>query len=224
MTRRSVNVYPIFERLWHWSQALLIIVLLFTGMGLNGLHSILPFGPAVMIHTIAALMLLALWLFATFWLFTTGTWRQFVPRLDGMLEVARFYAYGVFRGESHPYRKIYWRKHNPLQAATYFALKWFVFPTIWISGLAYLSYNLWEDRAGAVQAITVVANLHLLAGYVIAAFVIIHVYLLTIGHGFRAHVKPMITGYDEVDLTPEQEAYLETNEPGRIRPNDTRVR
>ena len=75
MTKRIVNVYPVFERLWHWSQALLIIVLLFTGMGLNGLHSLLPFGPAVMIHTIAALMLLALWIFATFWLFTTGTWR-----------------------------------------------------------------------------------------------------------------------------------------------------
>ena len=141
-----------------------------------------------------------------------------------MLEVARFYAYGVFRGESHPYRKLYWRKHNPLQAATYFALKWFVFPAIWISGLAYLSYNVWEDMAGAAKAIALIANLHLLAGYVIAAFVIIHVYLLTIGHGFRAHVKPMITGYDEVDLTPEQEAYLETNEPGRIRPVDASVR
>lgn len=218
MAKRTVNVFPLFERFWHWTQAALIFVLMFTGFGLNGVHSLIPFGPAVMLHTIAALCLLGVWIFATFWLFTTGTWKQFIPKIEGMLEVARFYAYGVFKGEHHPYRKILWRKHNPLQAATYFALKWFVFPVVWVTGLLYLSYNFWEDWAQSTWIITVVANLHLLTGYVVAAFVIVHVYLLTVGHGFRAHVRPMITGYDEVDLTPEQEAYLETNEPERIRP------
>ena len=53
-------------------------------MGLNGLHSVIPFGPAVMLHTIAALALLALWIFCTFWLFTTGTWKQFIPKIEGM--------------------------------------------------------------------------------------------------------------------------------------------
>ncbi len=217
MAKRCVKVYPRFERFWHWSQVLLISALLFTGFGLNGLHGILPFGPTVMLHTITALALLALWIFATFWLFTTGTWRQFIPRIDGMLQVARFYAYGVFKGEEHPYDKVLWRKHNPLQAATYFALKWFVFPAVWVTGLLYLTYNAWADMvAGSTAIIAVVANLHLLAGYVIAAFIIVHVYLLTVGHGFRSHVKPMITGYDEIDLTPEQEAYLETNEPQRL--------
>lgn len=221
MSKRIVKVYPIFERFWHWSQVLLILTLLFTGLGLNGVHSALPFGPAVMLHTMAALALLCLWIFATFWLFTTGTWKQFVPTLDGLVQVARYYAWGVFRGEDHPYQKIYWRKHNPLQAATYFALKWFVFPAIWGTGLLYLTYNLWEAAPNAGLWITVVANLHILAAYVIAAFVVVHVYLLTLGHGFRSHVKPMVTGYDEIDLTPEQEAYLETNEPGRILPPGT---
>ncbi len=218
MTKRCVKVYPRFERFWHWSQMTLILALLFTGMGLNGLHSLIPFGPAVMLHTIIAFALMALWVFAAFWLFTTGTWRQFIPTTEGMFQVARFYAYGVFKGEEHPYRKIFWRKHNPLQAATYFFLKWVIFPVIWITGLAYLSYNFWGTGAEGAQALWVVSNLHLLTAYVIVVFVIVHVYLLTVGHGFRQHVKPMITGYDDIDLTPEQEAYLETNEPGRLKP------
>ncbi|MDF1871158.1 cytochrome b/b6 domain-containing protein [Vannielia sp.] len=218
MSRRCVKVYPVFERFWHWTQVLLITILLITGMGLHGMHHLLPFGPAVMIHTITALTLLALWIFATFWLFTTGTWKQFIPRIEGMIEVARFYAWGVFRGEKHPYKKLFWRKHNPLQAATYFGLKWFVFPAIWGTGLLYLGYALWEDAiADSSWWLSVVANLHLLAAYVIAAFIIVHVYLLTVGHGFRSHVRPMVTGYDEIELTAEQEAYLETNEPERLR-------
>ncbi|MBW2259927.1 MAG: cytochrome B, partial [Deltaproteobacteria bacterium] len=34
---------------------------------------------------------------------------------------------------------------------------------------------------------------------------------------FKEHVMPMISGFDEVDLTPEEEAYLEKDEPGHIR-------
>jgi len=217
MTKRVVKVYPRFERLWHWMQVLLIMTLMVTGMGLNGVHSLLPFGPAVMFHTLAALALLGLWIFATFWLFTTGTWKQFIPKIEGMLSVAKFYAYGVFKGEEHPYEKIFWRKHNPLQALTYFVLKWFIFPAIWVTGILYLTYNFWAG-SNSVVAITIIANLHLFAAYVIGAFIIVHIYLLTVGHGFREHVKPMVTGYDTIDLTPEQEAYLETNEPGRLKP------
>ena len=217
MSKRAVKVYPRFERLWHWTQMALIFVLLFTGLGLNGAHHLIGFKPAVMLHTIAALALLVVWIFATFWLFTTGTWKQFLPRIEGMLAVARFYAYGVFKGESHPYAKQYWRKHNPLQAATYFAVKWFIFPAIWGTGLLYLTYNFWEALDGSGFWINVVANLHVLAAYVILTFVIVHVYLLTIGHGFVEHVKPMVTGFDEIELTDEQEAYLEANEPWRLK-------
>lgn len=181
MTKRIVKVYPRFERFWHWMQVVLIMALMVTGMGLNGVHSLIPFGPAVMLHTLAALALLALWIFATFWLFTTGTWKQFIPKIEGMVSVARFYAYGVFKGEEHPYEKIFWRKHNPLQAATYFVLKWFIFPAIWVTGLLYLTYNFWAG-SNSVVAITIIANLHLFAAYVIGAFIIVHIYLLTVGH------------------------------------------
>ncbi len=217
MSKRQVKIYPRFERIWHWTQALLILVLLFTGMGLNGLHHIIPFGPAVIFHTIAALLLLVLWIFATFWLFTTGTWRQFVPTLDGLVDVIRFYAYGVFKGEKHPHKKVIWRKHNPLQILAYFGLKVAVFPLVWITGILYMTYNFWEHIPDAGFYLNIVANLHLLAAYIVAAFIIIHLYLLTIGHGFRAHVKPMITGYEEIDLSPEEEAYLIKDEPWRLK-------
>jgi len=43
---------------------------------------------------------------------------------------------------------------------------------------------------------------------------VVHVYLLTIGHGFRQHVRPMVSGYEKVDLTPEAEAYF--RQQGRV--------
>ena len=53
--------------------------------------------------------------------------------------------------------------------------------------------------------------------FLILVFIIAHVYLLTTGHSLKEHVMPMVDGFDEVDLAPEEEAYLERDEPGHIR-------
>lgn len=209
MSTRLVMVFSRFERFWHWSQAALIFTLLFTGFAIHGLHRLIDFETAVGVHTWAALALILLWVFAIFWHITTGTWRHYLPTVNGLWRVARYYAFGIFLGEHHPYRKAFRRKHNPLQALTYLALKLFLFPAIWISGLIYLVYNTWEHVPGAGDMITVVAIVHVAVAFAILAFVMAHVYLLTTGHSFAEHVKPMLIGYDEVEVTPAEEAYLE---------------
>ncbi|PKM45571.1 MAG: cytochrome B [Gammaproteobacteria bacterium HGW-Gammaproteobacteria-1] len=207
MTMRTVMVYKRFERIWHWCQMALIMTLLVSGFAVRGIHHLVDFRSAVSVHTLAALCLMVLWLFATFWLFTTGDWRHYLPKREGLLQVARYYAWGIFRGEEHPYNKLFWRKHNPLQALAYMLLKVVLFPAIWITGIPYLLYNVWREQApGWLEP---VVWIHVGAAYAILAFVIVHVYLLTTGHSFVAHVKPMVTGYDEVDLTPAEEAYLQ---------------
>jgi thiosulfate reductase cytochrome b subunit len=210
-------IYSRFERFWHWTQMALIMLLMVTGFGLHGTHGLLSFENAVTLHTVAALLLMILWLFAIFWHLTTGTWRHYLPTVNGLFAVIRFYAYGNLKGERHPYRKAYWRKHNPPQALTYLSLKLLMFPAIWLSGLAYLLYPLWDDVAGAQGLLAAVAAVHLVAAFAILLFVLIHLYLLTLGGPLLAHVKPMLTGFDKVDLSPEEEAYLERDEPGHIR-------
>jgi thiosulfate reductase cytochrome b subunit len=204
----QVKVYSRFERFWHWSQMLLIFTLLFTGFALHGVHNLIDFKNAVVVHTGAALILMLLWIFAIFWHLTTGTWRHYVPTSNGLWRVIRFYAYGIFKGEHHPYRKAFWRKHNPLQALAYLSLKLFLFPLIWLTGLIYLSYGLWQHVDNALFIFELVALLHVATAYIILAFIIVHVYMLTTGHSFVEHVKPMITGYDEIELTESEAAYL----------------
>ncbi len=209
MTTRLIMVFSRFERFWHWTQVTLIFTLLFTGFAIHGLHHLIDFKTAVDVHTYAALALMLLWVFAIFWHITTGTWRHYLPTTNGLWRVARYYAYGIFKGEHHPYRKAFRRKHNPLQALTYLALKLFLFPLIWLTGLAYLFYNSWEHLPGAGLGIEIVAMVHVAVAFAILAFVMGHVYLLTTGHHFVDHVRPMLTGYDHVEVTPVEEAYLE---------------
>lgn len=211
-----------FERIWHWSQVLFIMVLVFTGLAIHGAHDLIDYGLAVTIHTIVALALLVLWSFVTFWLFTTGEIRHFVPTMtlkcrNTLLSVARYYAYGIFHGEHHPYQKTMLRKHNPLQGISYLLLKIVVFPAVWISGIAYLLLSVGLVDFSGIVSNSLIAIIHTVAAVVIIMFIILHVYLLTTGHSFKEHLMPMISGMDRVDLTKEQYDYLLANEPNKLK-------
>ncbi len=214
---RKVLVYTRFNRIWHWLQVSAILTLLFTGFRIADFHHFIPFKLAVAIHTSTAIGLIVLWLFVFFWLATTGNWKQFLPSTDGLLEVIRFYSYGVFKGEEHPYHRILKRRLNPLQAGSYLALKIVLIPTIWISGILYLTHGFWSDQDLGSESLNLIANIHILGAFAFATFVIVHVYMLTMGHGFRKHVRPMLTGFDEMNLTKEEVDYLEKIEPKNIK-------
>lgn len=217
MPVRKIMVFYRFERFWHWTQMLSIVTLLITGFEIHGFYSLFGFDDAVQIHTWTALLLITLWIFATFWLLATDAWKHYIPTTKGLFKVARFYAYGIFLGEHHPYKKTYRRKHNPLQALAYLALKIGIFPALWMSGIGYLTYGFWGNGVATEKWLVLIALVHTAAAFAIAVFIIAHVYLLTTGHSTIEHIKPMITGFDDVELTEEEEAFLLADEPLQIK-------
>ncbi|MGV6852972.1 MAG: cytochrome b/b6 domain-containing protein [bacterium] len=217
MSIKQVKVFSRFERFWHWTQMLLIVFLLISGFGIHGFHELLSFQQLVIAHVLAALSLIVLWIFAIFWHLTTGNWKHYIPTSNGLGAVAKYYAWGIFKGENHPFKKRFWHKHNPLQALSYLVLKLIIFPVIWVTGLSYLLYGLWSDAGSTNLTLSWIANAHTLTAFVILAFILIHVYLLTTGHSFKKHVMPMISGYDEIDLSDSELKYLKEDEPERLK-------
>jgi len=192
-----IYLYTRFERFWHWSQAGLIITLLFTGFAIHGSHSLIGFQRAVEIHETAAWLLIALWVFAIFWHFTTGQWKHYIPTAKNLIPMARYYAYGMFVGEAHPYEKSTERKHNPLQRIAYLGVKLMINPLIWVSGLIYLFWGSLQKQVPSWLGLEQVAFLHTLGAFMMLSFVIIHVYLATVGHTPISHIKTMITGWEK---------------------------
>ena len=231
-----VQIYTLYERFWHWSQAALILLLLFTGFHLHGSLHYLTFHTAWRMHVVAAVALMLLWIFTIFWQFATGNWRHFVPLLEevrraptlaeavrGWLtmvwRIARYYAWGIMRGEHHPYKKRLRRKHNPLQAFAYFALMIFIGPVLWVSGIALLGWDFWRPAlplASAESARALAAFAHMLGAWLMLLFVVLHVYMATLGKTTLYLIKGMITGVEHIWLTEAELAYLRTFHPHRL--------
>ena len=193
-----IYVFKRFERFWHWTQALLIIGMLVTGFEIHGSFKLFGFEQASQLHSTAAWALITLWIFAIFWHFTTGEWRQYIPTTEKLMAMIRFYSVGIFNNAPHPFKVTPQRKHNPLQRLAYLGIKLFILPLIWVSGLAYLYYNE-LNAAGAGLGLGLIAVLHTIGAFLMLAFLIVHVYIITTGHTWTGQLKAMITGWEDVE-------------------------
>jgi thiosulfate reductase cytochrome b subunit len=193
-----IYLYKRFERFWHWSQAALIVTMMLSGFEVHGSYTLFGFGEAVRIHTLAAWSLLTLWAFTIVWQFTTGEWRQYLPTLRRVDAMVKYYVTGIFSDAPHPFRKTTAHKHNPLQRLAYLGFLAVMSPVIWGSGLLYLFYAQWPafglDRHLSLEW---VAFVHTAGAFMILVFFIAHVYMTTTGHTPFAHIRSMITGWEE---------------------------
>lgn len=194
-----VMIFKRFERFWHWTQALLVIMLMVSGFEIHGSYRLCGFEEAVSIHRTAAWSLVTLWIFAIFWHFTTGEWKQYIPTLKNVDAMVRYYLLGIFMHAPHPFRQTILKKHNPLQRLAYLFLWLCISPLIWISGWAYLFYADWTDWGlDRFLSLEVVAYLHVLGAFLMLIFLIAHLYLITTGPTVLSHLKAMMTGWEEI--------------------------
>lgn len=208
----KVYIYKLFERFWHWTQAALILILAMTGFEIHGFIEFFGFENAVVYHNIAAVTFIVLIIFAIFWHFITGEWKQYIPTFANLKAQINFYLIGIFRNAPHPVKRHVLSKLNPLQRLTYLGLKLLVIPVVAVSGLFYLYYR--YPQNGEIQAISigslkVIALIHTAGAFMLVVFIIAHLYLITTGRTLTSNLEAMITGYEELE---SNENDLETEE------------
>jgi thiosulfate reductase cytochrome b subunit len=215
----NVLVYKRFERFWHWAQAGLIIFLAVTGFEIHGSVSFFGFDQAVTYHNAAALTFLVLILFAAFWHLTTGEWRQYIPTREHLRAQASYYLTGMFRQAPHPTKKTVLSKLNPLQKLVYAGLKVLVIPVMASSGLLYMFFRYpqrYEVAALDIGSIGAVAVLHTIGAYLLVAFLVSHLYLMTTGRTATSNLRAMITGYEELPGEAEVGGAADKTSPASI--------
>jgi len=219
--KEKVYIYKAFERFWHWTQSFLIFFLAATGFEIHGKMNFFGYMNAVKYHNIAAHMFIILIAFAIFWHFTTGEWKQYIPTVKNMKTQLDYYLFGIFKNAPHPTKKTVLTKLNPLQKLVYLGLKILVIPTMVISGLLYMFYRYPQKGAIAglnVESVRLIAYFHTAGAYILLSFVIVHLYLITTGSTVTSNLKAMITGYEELEGSENENKNSEQKEiPGKTK-------
>lgn len=217
MTR--IYVHPVPVRLWHWINALGFVVLIVTGLQIRyGALALMPFKTAVDVHNFVGFVLIAnyfVWL--GFYLLSdkiTVYHPEFNPttHFRNVMRQLGYYGYGIFKGNPNPHHVSAYRKFNALQSMTYQIVMMVLVPLQFYTGLV-----LWDLRrfAGTVELLggaRVVDTIHVVLFIAFVVFILVHIYLTTLGRTASEHVKAMITGYEEV----EDVADVDSGRPGRL--------
>lgn len=202
MTER-VFILALWIRVWHWTNALLILALTASGYSLHFADPSLPlieFSLAARIHDICGWALVFTYGFFVVANIVTGNWYQFVakpPVMQKMLVQARWYGYGMFKGEPEPFPVTPEQHFNPLQAMTYWGVMYLLMPVVLLSGIVFFFPTLAPAKLWGMDGLLPVALLHFLSASAVVIFMVTHIYLGTTGKTVAQQYRTMITGWHE---------------------------
>ncbi len=202
---KKVYVYAVYERFWHWLQTFTILGLIFSGLIIHkpDTFGLFAFKSVVQVHNVLAAIVVINAALSLFYHLASGEIKQFIPRPGGFYDQAivqaKFYLQGIFKNEPHPFEKLPQRKLNPLQQLTYFGLLNVLLPGQVITGALMWGAQRWPDVAQRVGGLPLLAPVHSLIAWLLAAFVVLHVYLTTTGHTPLASIQAMMIGWDTVE-------------------------
>jgi thiosulfate reductase cytochrome b subunit len=209
---KEVYMYDAYERLWHWLQTLVIILLLFTGLVIHrpDIFGIFSFRHIVTVHNVMAAILVINAGLSLFWHLASGEIRQFIPRpygfFDNAIVQAKYYIEGIFKGKQHPFEKVKDKKLNPLQQVTYFGLLNVLLPLQIITGALMWGVQRWPQVSSLFGGLPFLAPFHSLIAWLFASFIVAHVYLTTTGVTVFDDIRAMVTGYEHVEVEHDGEA------------------
>jgi thiosulfate reductase cytochrome b subunit len=198
MKSNKIELYSKFERFWHWTQGLLVILLGITGFEIHNSFRLFGYEASVRLHSAAAWAFLILIALAIFWLLISKQYKNFIPTSDNIKAQINYYLSGIFKGAAHPTKKTKLSKLNPLQRIVYLALIILVFPVQLISGFLYMYYH-YPNKPFELAGLKAVATIHVLGAFLLVVFLVVHLYLITTGTTPLTNLKAMVTGFEEVE-------------------------
>lgn len=200
----KIYLYPVWLRIWHGINALGILILIVTGISMQYAtagSTFLKFSLAVDLHNIFGIIVSVNYLFFLLGNIFTKNARfykiDFTGFVGKLIKQGQYYMFGMFRGQKPPFPVSEKRKFNPLQKMSYVGVMVFVVPFLIVSGVALLFPEFIIDSIYNCSGIFLTALFHTVAGFIVLVFLMIHLYVSTIGKHPMQHFKSIVNGWHE---------------------------
>jgi thiosulfate reductase cytochrome b subunit len=163
---------------------------------------VIAFDTAVSIHNFSGVALTISYLLFFLGNIFTSNGKFYKLKVKGLGErlwkQGFYYVVGVFKGAESPFPVNRERKFNPLQQVSYVFAMYLALPLLFITGWALLFPEFILKQVFKVSGIFLTAQLHIVMGFLVSLFLIIHLYVSTMGKTPGSNFKSMLTGWQEV--------------------------
>lgn len=198
--------YQGFIRLWHLLNAMFCLILILTGLGMqysNPEIQFIPFATLVKIHNVSGIALTVSYLIFFIGNILSGNVKQYRLQWKGLqrklARQLRYYVIGYLKREKSPHPPTGEIKFNPLQAVTYAMVMYIGVPLVFITGWGLLFPDVLIDRIFGVNGLLLTDLVHVISGFFISIFMIIHIYTCSIGKNPGGNYRAILTGWVEIE-------------------------
>ena len=207
MTSESkIYFYPIWLRIWHGINALGILILIFTGINMQfsgPKFTLMNFELAVNLHNISGILITLNYLLYFFGNMLTSNHKYYRLKLRGLIKRLNlqigYYTSGLFKNQQPPFPLSEKRKFNPMQKVAYLMTMYVFVPGLIFTGLALLFPETIIEDVYSVSGIFMTAILHASLGFLVSIFLIVHLYVASIGKHPLNNFKSIVNGYHDIN-------------------------
>jgi thiosulfate reductase cytochrome b subunit len=200
----KIYLYPKWVRIWHAINALSIIMLIVTGISMHYFtkeNPLIRFDLAVLLHNFFSEIIVFSYLFFIISNVVTKNGKNYrVERkefLKKLIQQSKYYLFGYFRGDKKPFPVSKEKKFNPLQQITYVITMYLLVPLVIISGIAMIFPESIVERFTTASGIKITVVFHTAIGFLISLFLIVHIYIASVGKNPLRNFRSIITGFHE---------------------------
>lgn len=199
---KKVFLHPVPIRIWHWINAGLIFFLIISGIQLRfPAVPIFRYEQAAFLHKIFGFALTGSFFYwLIYHLITGGLNKHYMIRpkdLKGMMNQAFFYIFSMFKGARSPFTPSAAERFNPLQKVAYLSLMLLLMPVIIVTGILFSNMVYFLNIINFFGGARILDAVHVATGYTFLLYLIVHLYMATLGYRIISHIKAMMTGYGE---------------------------
>ncbi|SHF58685.1 thiosulfate reductase cytochrome b subunit [Mariniphaga anaerophila] len=199
---KKLYLYPLWLRIWHGINALGILVLIFSGISLHYSTRgalLLRFDIAIAVHNIAGVIITFNYFIFILGNILTKNGQHYRVKVQGLpkrlMKQILYYTSGMFKGESSPYPVTEKRKFNPLQKYSYIFVMYIFLPALIVTGIALLFPEMIIEKVFRISGVMITAVLHGILGFFVFLFLLIHLYVASMGKPPGKNYKSILTGW-----------------------------
>ncbi len=196
-------LHPLPVRIWHWTNAFIILMLILTGMQLRmpSINIFQDYRLVVLLHKYFGFAMSGSFVFWFFYyLITGGIKKYYLIRyrdIKAMPKQALYYMFFTLRGDRNPFSPSQDNKFNPMQKLAYSSIMFIFTPVIIITGILFSDILYFFYWIKAIGGLRILDAIHVASAYIFVIYLFVHLYMSTLGKRPYSHAKGMITGYEE---------------------------
>jgi thiosulfate reductase cytochrome b subunit len=199
---KKLYLYPLWLRIWHGINALGILALIFSGISLHYSDRgafLLNFETAISVHNVAGVLITISYFLFVFGNILTKNGKYYRVKTKGLskrlTKQVQYYISGMFKGEESPFPISEKRKFNPLQKYAYIFVMYLFLPVLIVTGIALFFPEMIIEQVFQVSGVMLTAVIHGVTGFFVFVFLLVHLYVASMGKPPGKNYKSIITGW-----------------------------